>query len=166
MNHFKHLAPGGRRCWVRMVWLALWLPWLLACGGSSDPAPEMSRRPSQTIDVKPVIEDIEFTGDQQAVARKPTLTGALPSDFPADIPLFLPASLIDFGGTADGWRSVSLATPAGQSKVDAQLMGLLDAAGWRVTGSEGGARRLSKGELTVRLRIEGASTGAVYHFEY
>lgn len=167
MSDFGRLFPAGGRVRTRTVRALLWLPLLglLACGGG-DPAPEMSGRPKQTIDVKPIIEDIEISGDVQAVARKPTLTGVLPSDFPSDVPLLLPASLIDFGGTADGRRSVSLATPVGQSSVDTRLMGLLNEAGWRSSGNEGGARRLSKGERTVRLRIEGASTGAVYHFEY
>lgn len=159
---------AGERSWASGGgWLSILcgaVLWLLACGG--DPAPEMDRQPSKTIDVQPVIEEVEITGDPQAVARQPTLSGVLPSDFPSDVPLFLPASLIDFGGTAEGLRSVSLATPVGQSKVDAQLTALLNEAGWRAGGGQGETRRFSKGERTVRLRIEGASTGAVYHFEY
>ncbi len=156
------LAASGpnRASWPRVLMLGVLL-WT-ACGA---PQEETARRPSEIIDVRPMIDEVETSGDPQAVARKPQLVGVMPSSFPSDIPLFLPASLVDFGTSPDGLRSVSLATSVGQSKVRQDLMASLMAAGWRSEES-GGSMLLRKDGRSVRLRIEKASTGAVYHFEY
>lgn len=161
-------GPFGRRAARRRTILGwgLVVLSLTALGCGTEAPPEGAQRPSEIVDVKPMIADVEISGDQQAVARKPSLIGVLPSDFPDDVPMYLPASLVDFGNTADGGRSVSLATATGRSQVSDQLAGLLVAQGWQSEGDSGGRTVWRKGERTVRLRIETASTGTVYHFEY
>ena len=149
---------------------ARWL-WILclACllgSGCREPEVETPRRASEIVDVRPMIEEIETSGDPQAVAKKPVLVGFMPSSFPGDLPLFLPASLTDFGTEQGGLRSVSLSTPAGAPKVRRDLMSLLAQAGWQAEASEGDRTLLRKEGRTVRLRIESASTGTVYHFQY
>lgn len=149
----------------RMAWPCV-LAGVLLWAACSSPQEETARRPSEIIDVQPMIEEVETSGDPQAVARKPQLVGAMPSSFPSDLPLFLPASLVDFGTSQDGSKSVSLATSVGQSRVRQDLMALLTAAGWRSEGGTDGSMLLSKDGRSVRLRIDKASTGTVYRFEY
>lgn len=160
-------GAARRRGSAGKAWVGALLLAGLACLACGTPPPvEVDKRPSEIVDVQPVIEDVHTSGDAQAVAKKPSLTGVMPSSFPKDLPLLLPASLVDFGTTPEGLRSVSLATPTSSAKVRPELLSLLSAQGWQPQGSEGSATLLRKDDRTVRLLIESASSGAVYHFEY
>lgn len=116
-----------------------------------------------TVDVEPSLS-ITPDEDQTAVARAPELVGILPADFPTDLPLFLPASLVDFG-TNEGARYVSLLTATSLQRVDRELAALLRQKGWSVSDAAGG-KRLRKGSQQVTLRLENARPGTLFHYEY
>ena len=146
---------------TRAFAIAMLVPLCLAgCRGGSEDAEE---RRLETVDVEPSIS-IDIEDDPTEVERAPALVGVLPSGFPEDMPLYLPASLIDFG-TGDGGRFVSLLTPHAQARVERELIEQARGAGWTAAGS-GGTRELSKGGLRLRLRIEDGNPGTLYHFEY
>lgn len=133
----------------------------LGCGPGAEPGQEP---PPETVDVAPAIS-IDVGNDPQAVAPKPSLTGVLPADFPDDLPLYLPASLIDFGGGAAGARSVTLLSPHARTRVAGELERLLAGRGWSVGGG-GDARVLRKGSRQVRLEIRDGNPGTIFRFEY
>ncbi len=118
----------------------------------------------EAIDVAPALV-IETDGDPVAIERPAALVGVLPEDFPADLPIYLPASLVDFGAAEDGWMSVSLLSPHSPARVERELSALIAERGWTVTAS-GSFRLLRKGSIRVRLRVEDARPGTQYRFEY
>ena len=146
------------------VWAALLagaLLVVLAAGGCrKDPEQEPEL---EAIDVAPALH-IGTEDDPQEVERPPELVGILPGDFPDDLPLYLPASLIDFGAADDGWGYVNLLTPHSLARVKRELPEKLAAAGWTVTGS--GVRHLRKGNARARLVFRDARPGTEYRFEY
>lgn len=147
--------------WRFGLWaLALSLA-LFACGRSSQ---DDASGNLEAVDVEPSIS-ITPEDDPQAVERPPELTGILPQDFPSELPLFLPASLVDFGSRG-GKNYVSLLAAASRAKVRGDLESRLKDAGWGVSDSGGGALVLRKGSRRVQLSIRDASPGTLYQFDY
>ncbi len=156
-------APGHPRTGVFPVLFTTLLAaavWAAGCRQSPG-----EQKPPPAVDVEPALE-IPIDNDPVAVERGPELVGVLPGDFPADLPLYLPASLIDFGTGEDGWRYVELLTPHALARTDPGLATLLAERGWASDGASGGSRLLRKGSLRVRLRVENARPGTSYRFEY
>ena len=118
----------------------------------------------EAVDVEPALT-IDIESDQQAVQRPPELTGILPDDFPKDLPLHLPASLVDFGTADSGWYYVNLLSAQPQSRLERELSSLLAQRGWQVTGN-GNSRQLRKGGQRARLVLEDARPGTNYRYEY
>ncbi len=121
--------------------------------------------PPETVDVGPSLV-ISTENDPTEVERKPALIGVLPADFPEDLPLYLPASLTDFGAGDGGWRFVELLTSHSVAQADAGLAALVSESGWATSGSGDGGRLLRKGNRQVRLRIQDGRPGAYYRYEY
>lgn len=126
---------------------------------------EPETRELETVDVTPALE-VDSSDDPQGRARTPDLVGILPSDFPSDLPLYLPASLIDFGQSARGRPTVSLLTPDGISTVRRVLFGRFQERGWTAAAASDGTIVLRKGGRTAWLRLEEARPGTLYRFEY
>ncbi len=118
----------------------------------------------KAVDVAPALAILP-DDDPRAVERPPALVGILPEDFPDGLPLYLPASLIDFGTVDDGWVYVNLLTPHSLARVERELSARLIEGGWTVAGNNG-VRRLRKGGEQVRLVVEDARPGTQYRFEY
>ena len=145
-------SPAG----LCVVVLAL----LTACG-----RPGGEQQEVQTVDIPPPLT-IEIESDQQAAEREPELVGILPGDFPEDLPIYLPASLIDFG-SADGAGSVTLITPHTISRVRDELQRSAAAEGWSLEVDEAaGALTLQKGSRRARIRITNSAPGTTYQVEY
>lgn len=147
---------------VRRPWLAALLA-VCCLGGCRGESPEGQEDELEAVDVAPSLE-IETADDPTATERAPSLVGLLPPGFPGDLPLYLPASLVDWG-SGEGGRYVNLLTPHGRSRVERELTRLVREGGWTVTAS-GGGWLLRKGGQRVRLRIENGNPGTLYRFEY
>lgn len=145
-------------CHARSVVCSLLLVWFWGCGGSSD-----SGDVDEIVDVEVPIE-IDTSQDIQEEQRGPQLVGVLPHDFPEDVPLYLPASLIDFGGGSGG-RTVTLLTSHELSRVRPAYEELLRGAGWSVRTADRGTE-LRKGQRLVRLRFLEGGPGSTYLLEY
>lgn len=139
---------------------ALALALLAGCRGRSDAPPRL-----EAVDVAPAIE-IDPTDDQTEVERPPGLVGVLPATFPADLPLYLPSSLVDFGTTDDGWRYVELLTAHARQRVERGLGARVSERGWRPAGSVAGAKILEKDGRQVRLRFADGRPGTLYRVEF
>jgi len=117
-----------------------------------------------TVDVAAGLE-VPTDSDPKAPPEIARLTGALPSDFPRDLPVHLPASVLDFGTGADGLRWVSLISSDGGDRVRTATEARLRAAGWSLSES-GGALVVRKGERRARLLLEEARPGTLMRYEY
>ncbi|HEX9735832.1 MAG TPA: hypothetical protein VGG06_28050 [Thermoanaerobaculia bacterium] len=136
---------------------------VLALGACAEPPAESPEL--ETVDVAPALE-VDTSEDVKSRVRAPELVGILPGDFPPDLPLYLPASLIDFEPTASGRPTVSLLTPDGVSTVRRELLARLRQAGWSVSSGDDGAVALRKDGRRAWLRFEDSRPGTVYRFEY
>jgi hypothetical protein len=117
----------------------------------------------EIVDVEMPIE-VDTSEDPQAVPRAPQLVGILPQGFPEDIPLYLPASLIDFGTNSRG-RTVTLLTPHELSQMRPAYEDLLREAGWVVHRVDSEVE-LSKGQRKVRMLWIDSNPGSEYLVEY
>lgn len=120
-----------------------------ACGGG---AGQPAKDDLQTVDVTPQI-DAAATLENDSVARPVGLpaggiAGALPSDFPREVPLPSPSSLVDFSSSAHE-TSVTLAVDLPPDQVRQTYLRQLAAAGFaaRPDGSH------ARGGRTVRFGV-------------
>lgn len=136
----------------------------LLCGCRAEPneAPAV-----ETVDVPPPLE-IDVSSDERARQRAPELAGILPQDFPADLPLYLPASVVDFGDGERGRYSVSLLSTHPYARVRRGLFDLVARQGWTLAPGDhgGGLRLLRKGGREAWLRIEERGSTTAYRYEY
>ncbi|MEM1177158.1 MAG: hypothetical protein AAGM22_02340 [Acidobacteriota bacterium] len=123
------------------------------CGGGGDE----STSPKEIYDVPPTVE-VPVADDPQEVRRPPGLSGRLPAGFPEDLPLFLPASLIDYG-LDERW--VDIMCPADLGRVRAEMLDKARGAGWQVNGET-----LRLGEREVRLEFRDGNPGSVVRVHY
>lgn len=134
---------------------------LVGCGEPSTDDGEL-----ETVDVGPALE-VSTEDDIQAAPPKAGFSGVLPGGFPKDLPLHLPASLIDYGSANDGRRWVLLLASDSPSRVLSDYSARLEAAGWRLgEAGKGGERRLTKGERRIGLVLEDAKPGTGMRFFY
>jgi hypothetical protein len=115
----------------------------------------------------PIDAELSFEEDRRAVQRAPTLSGVLPSDFPADFPLYKPATVVDFGEVGSGWYVV-LFTPDGRSAVQQFVNAAAPRAGWSLQSAEPdrGAFVFRNAGRTVRVAVSDESGGTELRIEY
>lgn len=150
---------------------SLLLPLLLAlllvtaCGAPVDDADS-----GPTIDVEPSVEVSTENDVVEPRRANDGLSGILPGDFPGDVPLVLPASLVDYG-EENGQPYAEFATAKSRQSVEQGLVGLLQDRDWDVLeGSAEGTPdelRLVKDERPLRIVFrESDGGGAVYRVMY
>ena len=120
----------------------------------------------ETVDVVPGRTSLLTTAyDETAPVRQEAFSGVLPSDFPPDLPLYDPSSLIDFGD-AGGARYVLLFTPDTTTMVRDRMSSELSSSGW--TRIDGNAERgtYRRGSQSVILEMRDANPGTEIRVEY
>lgn len=145
---------------MRRPWIALFL---LAFAVSCSDVPSEKR--SATIDVPPPIE-VETSEDQESVEREVAFAGVLPGGFPKDLPVYTPASLVDFGSLEEGGGFVDILSPHEVPRVRRAFVGALKEDGWSSAAGRDGELILSKGSRRVRLTIRDGEPGTLYRYEY
>ena len=143
-----------------LVYLAA-LTAMAGCGGKNGQA-DAAPPPPETVDIAPAIKP-PTEDDVVAAAPKKGLVGVLPDDFPRELPIYLPSSVIDFG-KKDGRRFVLLQSPDPRAGVEAWLRRAVADAGYRVEG-QGGRLQLSKGGRRFGLSFSGQGTSE-FRYEY
>lgn len=142
--------------------------WLLAtcllvgCGGQNSAAEGNAAPEPETVDVKSSLS-VSTENDTQAAPPRKGLVGVLPSDFPRDLPIYVPSSIIDFG-RQDGRRFVLLQSPDARAGVDAWLRKALTQSGFKIT-TEGGKVVARKGDRRHELSLSGQST-TEFRYDY
>ena len=137
-----------------------------ACGRKMGPGSDESK-PLETVEVDEGPEAALTTEYDEFAAPRPAqeMAGVLPSDFPSDVPVFSPSSLVDFGSPG-GERYVELDTSAPLNGVRASLESQLSNAGWRSTGSSGEAMVFTKAGRELRVVLQDLSAGTRIRYEY
>lgn len=137
-----------------------------ACGRNKAPGGGESK-PLETVDVDEGPEaDLTTEFDEFAVARPAReMAGVLPSDFPSDVPVFSPSSLVDFGSPG-GERYVELDTSAPIEGVRVTLASQMSGAGWGSSGSSGEAMVYNKAGRQLRVVLQDLSAGTRIRYEY
>lgn len=153
----------------RLAWL-LPLVLLAACGDSGGERPESELESLETEDIGAVFDaGLSTEEDQKGRPREdPEVAGVLPGDFPGDIPLVKPSSIVDFGELSDGRHYVEIDTSVPLSRVSADLARDLAGFGWAGNGdpASGGSAIYSKGGRVLGLGLTDLSPGTRIRYEY
>ena len=142
--------------------LVLVLPLLVACGG--DGAVESGE--VKIVDVGPSRTSVLTTAyDDVAPERREAFSGVLPSDFPADLPLYDPSNITDFGD-GDGSRFVLMFSSDAATMVRDRMRAELARSGWALIEGDGERGTWRRGSQSVILDIRDARPGTDIHVEY
>lgn len=116
----------------------------------------------ETVDVDGGF-DAELTTefDERAKQVEIDLGGVLPSDFPPDMPVFAPSSIIDLG---EGFIEVDTAVPT--SEVQTSLGAQIQRAGWSVDSIGDGGSVYSREGRRVRVLVTDVGSGTRIRYEY
>jgi hypothetical protein len=161
------LAPGTARRASGV--LLLFVIFVLAAGVTAcrraDTAP--AEETIETVDVGEGIDsNIRPEDDQRAEVRERGLLGVLPGDFPRDLWVYEPASIVDFGA-AEGSRSfVALRAVAAPERVAQRLRSEESARGWQVEAATGTLLTFSKGGRRVEAELEQRGNETWIRIEY
>ena len=148
--HLLRLAVGG---------VALGL-FVAACG--EPPGAMASPSELATVEVTAAPDAALSTGEDGQERRvSSALAGALPDGFPADVPVFRPASLVDQTIVPGGVSVLVFETPAPRAAVASSFTSRLRAHGWR--SAEGGV--WTKAGRRLKLTVEARPNGAIFRLE-
>ena len=111
----------------------------------------------ETTDIgESVDSQIRPEDDPRGEERDELLVGMLPSDFPTDVWVYEPSTVLDFATADNDARFAVLKAREPLATVEQRLERRLTGDGWR--GGELGedaARVFTKGERRIRVRLEG-----------
>lgn len=136
-----------------------------AASGCARTAEERGEPALETVEVAPNLE-VATENDPQAKPRPVTLVGILPTGFPADLPIYLPASVVDFGSASNGYQQAELLSPHPRDQVAAGLEQKLRQNGWSIAPAGGTQAKLSKGNRLVWLEVRDARPGTIFRYQY
>ena len=136
-----------------------------AVSGCPRKADENEEAPLETVEVAPSLE-VATQDDPQAKPRPVALVGILPTGFPPDLPIYLPASVVDFGSASNGYQQAELLSPHPRDQVAAGLEQRLRKNGWSIAPAGGTRAKLSKGNRDAWLEVRDAKPGTIFRYEY
>ena len=148
----------------RVLLLALLCGTLAACRSQKETAPPAAE-PLATIEVGAAPDAAATTeADSQSHSlADESFAGVLPGGFPADLPIYQPSSLVDFGPGEGGFQSVTLRTSDSAATVRSRYLASLRAAGWSSTGEESHWR---KGQHELQVEVVDARPGTRLRLSY
>jgi hypothetical protein len=99
-----------------------------------------------------------FSPDEDVIGQRTVdrVAGALPGNFPSDLPIYEPSSVSDFGPLGERQSFLVLHSDRSPSQVTEAVRIALDGSGW---ARDGDAFRRKKGQLVARYSIHAASRG-------
>ena len=144
-----------------------WMAWGVGVAimmGCASEKPAQFEEPARDTGDLPAAMDHDPDTDPRAPSQRARLGGVLPSDFPNDLPVLLPASVVDFGeGGGQSW--VAFETRLPPATVVSRLHGQLGSAGWE-GGVTVGASTLRKADRSLEVTVESANEGSRYQYCY
>ena len=137
----------------------------LACS-RSEPKPKKPKE-LETVDVGAGYDaGLSTESDQRARRTKSALGGVLPSDFPADMPVFSPASIVDFGQPGGSGSFVVVDTPVPRAEVKSSLGSRIQRSGWAVEAIDDEGNIYTKEGRRVRVILTDLGSGTRIRYEY
>lgn len=152
---------------MRLVGIALLSLLIVGACGRNKTLGDDASKPLETVDVDEGPEAGLTTEFDEYAAARPVqeMAGILPSDFPSDVPVFSPSSLVDFGSPGAG-RYVELDTSAPIEGVRVTLESQLSGSGWGSSGSGGDVLTFNKAGRQLKVVLQDLSAGTRIRYEY
>ncbi len=121
----------------------------------------------ETVDVAPARTSMLTTiYDDVAPQRHESFAGVLPQGFPADLPLYDPSNLTDFGDIDTGGKYVVMFSPDTAAMVRDRMAGELRRSGWALIRGDSEQGSYRRGSRRVTLVIREAQPGTEIRVEY
>ncbi len=121
----------------------------------------------ETVEVAPARTAVLTTiYDTVAPQRHESFSGVLPQGFPADLPLYDPSSLTDFGDLDIGGNYVLMFSPDTAAMVRDRMAGELRRSGWALIRGDSERGSYRRGSRRVTLSIHEAQPGTEIRVEY
>ena len=121
----------------------------------------------ETVDVAPSRTSVLTTlYDDVAPQRSESFGGVLPGGFPADLPLYDPSNLTDFGDIDTGGKYVVMFSPDKAAIVRERMAGELRRSGWALIQGDSEQGSYRRGSRRVTLAIRDAQPGTEIRVEY
>jgi hypothetical protein len=144
---------------------------LVVLGGGAAACRRAEKAPAEdtleTVDVGEGIDsNIRPEDDVRAEVRERGLLGVLPGDFPGDLWVYEPASIVDFGAAEGGRSFVALRAVAAPDDVARRLRGEQSTRGWEVEAATGTLLTFSKGGRRVEAELEQRGNETWIRIEY
>ena len=133
---------------------------LVAC----KPSTTREREPVEldTVDVDAGYDaSLSTESDERGRRVEASIGGVLPSDFPAELPVFSPSSVVDFG---PGFVEVDTSVP--ESEVRSSIARQLERAGWSVGAIGESGTTYRRAGVGVRVTLSAIGSGTRIRYEY
>jgi hypothetical protein len=155
------LLPTLCSKWLRFsvaLLLVVGLSWLLAaCGATEEGAPEAL----DTVDVSAAADsNLRPQEDIQEKPREVVSLGVVPGDFPRDVWVYEPSTVMDFSAPGASQAYVVLRARQPLTRVEADLDRELGQRGWKPTSAAADSTTWDKDgrQVTIGLQQQGADT--------
>ena len=133
---------------------------LVACDRSGPEAKQPKEL--ETVDVGGGFDaQLSTEEDERAKRLEVDMGGVLPSDFPEEMPILTPSSIVDFG---PGF--VEIDTPLPMSEVQSSLGAQIQRSGWTVTSIGDGGSLYSRAGRRVKVVLTDFGSGTRIRYEY
>ena len=121
----------------------------------------------ETVDIGAAPDaGLSTEGDEQGRYVAADVAGVLPTDVPADVTIYSPSSLVDFGELDDGRRFLAVDTPSNLESVRSQVVSELEAVGWRLASEQNSRLRFTKANAQLIVVLEDLEAGSRIRYEY
>lgn len=137
----------------------------LLAAGCASPEPEPVVLETEEV-AAPIDAEASTEDDLKARPRRESLSGVIPGDFPPDLAVVMPASVVDFGSAGDGRAYLELDTERTPAQALSWLGRALPAAGWTVRVVGGERIEASKGPREVVYLLRDLAPGSRVRIEY
>jgi hypothetical protein len=139
----------------------------LACRPAEPSPAEDPEETVETVDVGESIDSqIRPEEDERAEVRERGLLGVLPGDFPKDLWVYEPASIVDLGAAEAGRAYVSLRTVASPEEVSRRFQAQERSRGWQVAVVASTLLTFSKDGRLVEAELEQRGNETWIRIEY
>ena len=142
------------------------VPLVLVACSRSEPGPKKPKE-LETVDIGETYDaGLSTEGDQRERRLEADMGGVLPSDFPSDMPIFTPSSIVDFGQPGGSGTYVVVDTPVPRSEVTSLLATRIQRAGWTVDAIGDEGKIYTRDGRRVRVILSDLGSGTRIRYEY